>query len=864
MFRLLSYLKQCKKSVLAIVLLLIVQAYCDLALPQYTSDIVDVGIQQGGITYAAPEWMREETWGSLQNLMTEGEKELTASCYEQAEDGTYERTTNKTADLEALNDTFRMPMVMLSAMDESAETALNDGADAAAPTKEQLQLLQALQNGSLSEEQLLSLRETITDQLGDMSDSLLNQKAILFVKEEYEALGKDPGSIQIAYLLKTGGKMLGFTLLMAVCAIAVSFLASRAAASIGKNLRGQVFGKVLSFSSGEMHRFSTASLITRSTNDIQQVQMVAVMLLRMISYAQLLSLRETITDQLGDMSDSLLNQKAILFVKEEYEALGKDPGSIQIAYLLKTGGKMLGFTLLMAVCAIAVSFLASRAAASIGKNLRGQVFGKVLSFSSGEMHRFSTASLITRSTNDIQQVQMVAVMLLRMISYAPILGIGGVLKVVGTKTGMAWIIGLAVAVIMAVVLILVSVAMPKFKLMQKLVDRMNLVSREILTGLSVIRAFSREKFEEKRFDEANRNLMKTQLFTNRVMTFMMPAMMLIMNCVTVMIVWFGAKGIDAGNLQVGDMMAFMTYTMQIVMSFLMITMVSVMLPRAGVAADRIEEILRTDSSIVDAKKTEDEKLTQCRGELRFEDVSFKYPGAEGDVLEHISFTAKPGQTTAVIGSTGCGKSTLIQLIPRFYDVTKGKITLDGVDIRNLSQHKLREVMGLVPQKGVLFSGTIASNIKLAGEDEISDETMKEAAQTAQATEFIDAKPEGYDSPVAQGGSNVSGGQKQRLAIARVIAKHPKVYLFDDSFSALDYKTDAALRKALHEQAADATVLIVAQRISTIMNAEQILVLEDGKIVGKGTHEELMKNCSAYQEIARSQLSESELKGGMAE
>ena len=385
-----------------------------------------------------------------------------------------------------------------------------------------------------------------------------------------------------------------------------------------------------------------------------------------------------------------------------------------------------------------------------------------------------------------------------------------------------------------------------------------------MTGLSVIRAFSREKFEEKRFDEANQNLMKTQLFTNRVMTFMMPAMMLIMNCVTVMIVWFGAKGIDAGNLQVGDMMAFMTYTMQIVMSFLMITMVSVMLPRAGVAADRIEEILRTDSSIVDAKKTEDEKLTQCRGELRFEDVSFKYPGAEGDVLEHISFTAKPGQTTAVIGSTGCGKSTLIQLIPRFYDVTEGKITLDGVDIRNLSQHKLREVMGLVPQKGVLFSGTIASNIKLAGEDEISDETMKEAAQTAQATEFIDAKPEGYDSPVAQGGSNVSGGQKQRLAIARVIAKNPKVYLFDDSFSALDYKTDAALRKALHEQAADATVLIVAQRISTIMNAEQILVLEDGKIVGKGTHEELMKNCSAYQEIARSQLSESELKGGMAE
>ena len=571
-----------------------------------------------------------------------------------------------------------------------------------------------------------------------------------------------------------------------------------------------------------------------------------------------------VDERLKDMPESIVTQAGVSFVASEYEALGKDVDAIQMHYILMSGIRMLAMALVIMLAAISVTFISARVAGRLGHDLRNAVYNKVISFSSREYHKFSTASLITRCTNDIQQVQMVAVMLLRMISYAPILGIGGVLKVVGTKTGMAWIIGLAVAVIMAVVLILVSVAMPKFKLMQKLVDRMNLVSREILTGLSVIRAFSREKFEEKRFDEANRNLMKTQLFTNRVMTFMMPAMMLIMNCVTVMIVWFGAKGIDAGNLQVGDMMAFMTYTMQIVMSFLMITMVSVMLPRAGVAADRIEEILRTDSSIVDAKKTEDEKLTQCRGELRFEDVSFKYPGAEGDVLEHISFTAKPGQTTAVIGSTGCGKSTLIQLIPRFYDVTEGKITLDGVDIRNLSQHKLREVMGLVPQKGVLFSGTIASNIKLAGEDEISDETMKEAAQTAQATEFIDAKPEGYDSPVAQGGSNVSGGQKQRLAIARVIAKHPKVYLFDDSFSALDYKTDAALRKALHEQAADATVLIVAQRISTIMNAEQILVLEDGKIVGKGTHEELMKNCSAYQEIARSQLSESELKGGMAE
>lgn len=719
MFRLLGYLKQCKKSVLAIIILLIVQAYCDLALPQYTSDIVDVGIQQGGIEHAAPEWMREETYDSLKKLMTSGEEAVAASYYEKTEDGSFRRTTDKREHLEQLNEVFSMPMAMLSGIEDMAA----QGADGIAMPE----AAALLQTSELSDEQLLELREKVSAQMGDMSPSMLEQKALLFVRQEYEAMGKDTGAVQTKYLIMTGARMLGFTLLMVMSAILVSLLASRAAALIGKNLRGQVFDRVMSFSNAEMHRFSTASLITRSTNDIQQVQMVAVMLLRMVIYA-------------------------------------------------------------------------------------------------------------------------------------PIVGIGGVLKVTETKTGMAWIIALAVAVIMAVVLVLMGIAMPKFQKMQQLVDRLNLVSREVLTGLPVIRAFSREKFEEERFDRANRDLMKTQLFTNRVMTLMMPTMMLIMNCVTVMIVWFGAKGIDTGSLQVGDMIAFMTYTMQIVMSFLMLTMVSVMLPRAGVAADRIEEILNTDSSVSDAEDVQDEKL-DCRGVLSFEDVSFKYPGADDDALEHISFTAEPGKTTAVIGSTGCGKSTLINLIPRFYDVTEGRILLDGVDIRQLSQHRLREVIGLVPQKGILFSGTIASNIKLAREDRIGDAQMREAARIAQAEEFIEGKPEGYESAVAQGGSNVSGGQRQRLAIARAIAKEPKIYLFDDSFSALDYKTDAALRKALAQKASRATVIIVAQRISTIMNADQILVLEEGKLVGKGTHRELLKNCSAYQEIARSQLSESELKGG---
>ena len=577
---------------------------------------------------------------------------------------------------------------------------------------------------------------------------------------------------------------------------------------------------------------------------------------------KLTTMKDEAVEEMGDMSDSIITQKAILFIQKEYEAMGMDLNQVQMNYLLSTGAKMLGLTLLMMAAAILAGLLSSRTAAKIGMDLRGKVFTKVVSFSNNELNKFSIASLITRSTNDIQQVQMVEVMLLRMVLYAPIIGIGGIVKVMSTKTGLGWIIGVAVVAISAVVLVLMRIAMPKFKKMQSLVDRLNLVSREILTGVSVIRAFSREKFEEDRFETANKDLMKTQLFTNRVMTFMMPMMMMIMNCITVMIIWFGGKGIDAGNLQVGDMMAFITYTMQIVMAFLMITMISVMLPRAGVAAERIQEVLDTEPTIHDAPSVKDAQLSQVKGELSFEDVSFRYDGAKADALEKISFTAKPGETTAIIGSTGCGKSTLMHLIPRFYDVTEGKITIDGVDIREMSQHKLRSILGFVPQKANLFSGDIESNIKYGG-SYITDEMMEQAADIAQATEFIDSKPEGYESPIAQGGSNVSGGQKQRLSIARAIAKNPKIFLFDDSFSALDYKTDMVLRKALHDKIADATIIIVAQRISTILHANQIIVLDEGKIAGIGTHEELLASCEAYQEIARSQLSEAELKGGSA-
>ena len=711
MGKIFSYLGRYKASVLCIILLLIAQAYCDLSLPQYMSDIVDVGIQQGGIAHVSPDEMRKETLENLCLFLTQEEEEILRNSYQETEEGNYERSVQDKEELEDLDELVGMPLAAMFSMME--ETGL-DGKG-----------LQALaESGQITREQMLELEEKAMEGLGEESSTLIAQRAGLAVRKEYEALGWDLGDYQNRYMLRTGGKML----LMAIVMMAASIL---------------------------------------------------------------------------------------------------------------TG------------------LIAARISAKLGMDLRGQVFQKVVAFSSSEMEQFSTASLITRSTNDIQQVQMVTVILLRMVIYAPIIGIGGIFKVINTKTGMGWIIGVAVGSIIFLVGILMSVTMPKFKKMQTLVDRLNLVSREILTGVSVIRAFSREKFEEKRFEGANRDLMKTQLFTSRVMSMMMPAMMLIMNCITVLIVWFGAKGVDYGNLQVGDMMAFITYTMQIVMAFLMITMVSVMLPRAGVAARRIDEVVTTKETIADPVQPKDEKESGWKGTVVFEDVSFSYPGAGEPAVSHLSFTAEPGKTTAIIGSTGSGKSTLLNLIPRFYDVTKGRITIDGVDIREISQKKLRSLIGYVPQKGVLFSGTIASNLQFAGN--VEKEAMEEAAEIAQAASFILEKEEQYDSPIAQGGTNVAGGQKQRLSIARAIAKNPKIYLFDDSFSALDYKTDVALRKALAAKTKKAAVIIVAQRISTILHADQILVLEDGSIVGMGTHKELMETCETYQEIAVSQLSEKELR-----
>lgn len=556
----------------------------------------------------------------------------------------------------------------------------------------------------------------------------------------------------------------------------------------------------------------------------------------------------------------MMMSSAITCTRTCYDSMDYNYKDIQMSYLKRVGVEMILMTLLMVASAILTGLVAARVAAGVGCDLRESIFKRVISFSDAEINRFSTASLITRSTNDVQQIQMVTVMLLRMVLYAPVLAVGGIIKVVESGASMGWVIVVAVAGILVVLGVLMAIALPKFKIMQDLVDRVNLVSREILTGIPVIRAFGREKFEEERFDKANKDLTKTSLFVNRVMTFMMPVLMFIMYAVTILIEWVAAHRIDSGELQVGSMTAFITYTMMIIMSFLMIGMLSVMLPRAGVAADRIKAVIDTESTICD--KPDCKKLEAVKGVVRYEHVSFAYPGADEDVLTDLDFEARPGETTAIIGSTGCGKSSLVQLMPRFYDVTGGKITIDGTDIRDVSIESLRENIGYVPQKGVLFSGTIASNIRFGAED-ASDEQMKKAAAIAQATDFIEEKDKQYDSSISQGGTNVSGGQKQRLAIARAVARNAKIYIFDDSFSALDFKTDVAVRKALREDMTDSTVFIVAQRVSTILHADQILVLDEGKIVGKGTHKELMENCPVYEQIARSQLSEKEIAASIA-
>ena len=598
------------------------------------------------------------------------------------------------------------------------------------------------------------------------------------------------------------------------------------------------------------------NLLTNMPDNSKSAEMDIFTILSAIPEQGKPQLVKAIRDMYQTMPETIMSSSAASYIKAEYETIGLDTQQLQIGYIINIGLKMLGLALIGMLASILVTYFASRIAARMGRDLRSNVFRKVLSFTNKEMDQFSTASLITRSTNDIQQVQMLIVMLIRIVIYSPILAVGGIIKVIQTNTSMTWILAVGVGAIFLLIGTLMIIAMPKFKIMQKLVDRINLVMREILSGLPVIRAFSTVEHEEKRFDKANIDLTRNTLFVGRTMTFMMPALMLIMNLISVLIVWAGAHGIENGTMQVGDLIAFIQYTMQIIMSFLMLTMVSIILPRAAVAAKRIDEVLSTEISVLDSENPV-ELNTGMKGVLEFRNVSFRYPNAEEDVLSDISFIAKPGETTAIIGSTGSGKSTLINLIPRFYDVTAGSILLNGTDISKIAQKKLRDKLGIVPQKGILFTGSIESNIKYGNPGATEDE-MKRAAMIAQAEEFIDSKPEEYQTAISQGGTNVSGGQKQRLSIARAIAKNPEVYIFDDSFSALDYKTDAVLRKTLKEEISDSTLIIVAQRISTIMNAEQILVLDEGRIVGKGTHKELLKRCDVYQQIASSQLSKEEL------
>ena len=718
MLKMFHYMKERWYYVVMIIVLLFVQAYCDLSLPDYTSKIVNVGIQQKGIEDGVPDTIRKESMEHLLLFLDEEEKAEVEDAYT-LKDDVYKRNDVTKEERDELNSILAIPMMAAGSLEDEEKAA------------------------------------EIKTQMGLPEES-----------------------------------------------------------------------------------------------DLWQV-------LEQLPQEQLDAMKDSLTEKIKEMPESIVTQAAVQFVQTEYEAQGIDVDAMQIQYLMTSGLKMLAMALVIMLAAVSVTFLSSRVAAFLGRNLRNGGYRKVISFSGEELNHFSTASLITRSTNDIQQVQLVFAMIFRIVLYAPILGVGGVLKVLQTDVSMTWILGVAVVAILILVGFLFAVAMPKFKILQYRIDELNLVSREILTGLSVIRAFSREKHEEERFEEVNERLTKTNLFVNRCMTFMMPAMMLIMNGITVLIIYNGSHAVDNGTMQVGNMMAFMQYAMQIIMSFLMITMMSIMLPRASVSAKRINEIMETKVSI-ESPETAKIPENNKKGEVRFEHVGFAYPGAEEETLTDINFTAQKGETVAFIGSTGSGKSTLVNLIPRFFDVTSGKILVDGVDIREMGLHDLRERIGYVPQKGVLFSGTIDSNIRYGKEDATKEEVNR-AAEIAQAQEFIGQKEKGMESEIAQGGTNVSGGQKQRLSIARAIAKNPEIYIFDDSFSALDYKTDVVLRRALKKETKDATTLIVAQRISTILHADKILVLDEGKIVGEGTHKELLKTCEVYQQIAMSQLSKEELE-----
>ena len=755
MGKLLKYLGRYKLQCLLVFVLLVVQALCDLALPDYTADIMDTGIMQKGIDRVSPKVISEQSMNDIKLFMTKDEQQTVDENYEL---------------ISSIGDTDILPL--------KSETASGK----------------------------------VYKRTADGDKKL----------DELDKAMRTP---------------------MAVCAMA-------AQTSIDKMLEA---GSSQGSQQGSSQQKMTPEMLEKLKGKT---------MLDMVKMGSTgLSFRENMSEKLKGMSDMSMEQSAKSFIQQEYEKLGVDIDSLEKSYLWKAGINMLGMAGMIMLCTIVIGFLAARIGAGIGLDLRVGVFKKVISFSNQEMDGFSTSSLITRSTNDIQQIQTVLTIMLRMCLYAPILGIGGVIKVLDTNTSMMWIIGVAVLAVMLLVGVLMVIAMPKFKIMQKKVDKLNLVTREILTGLPVIRAFSREKHEEKRFDETNKDLTGTMLFTNKVMSFMFPAMTLVMNAVAILIVWIAAKQIDLGELQVGGMTAFITYSIMIIMSFLMLTMISVFLPRAAVAAERVDEVLTSESTVKDKENADPQKkITQ--GVVKFDHVNFRYHNADADVLEDIDFTAQKGRTTAIIGSTGSGKSTLVHLIPRFYDVTSGKITIDGVDVRDYTQENLRDAIGFVPQKGVLFSGDIDSNLAFGCPD-APHEQLEKAAQIAQATEFISEKPEGFASPIAQGGNNVSGGQKQRLSIARAIAKKPKILIFDDSFSALDFKTDVALRRALGENVKDSTIIIVAQRIVTIMNADEIIVLDDGKIAGKGTHLELLRSCEVYDQIVRSQLSEDEYNKQLA-